>query len=109
MRANVVIILFVLLSLAVPCGRKTEAGAQLSRHLNPLPGHAKKGPISDASARPGKSHVFRHCVLRAGFPYVSAESGLRAAKADRTRWDLHRKLNVLRFELNSNCRDHLSK
>ena len=34
-------------------------------------------PISDALAHPGNSPVFRHAVLRAGFPCVLAESGLR--------------------------------
>jgi|HubBroStandDraft_6_1064221.scaffolds.fasta_scaffold370691_1 hypothetical protein len=37
---------------------------------------AIKGPLSDASARPGNSSVFRHAVQSAGYPYVLGESGL---------------------------------
>ena len=31
---------------------------------------AKKAPLSDASAGPGKSHVFRHAAVRAGNSYL---------------------------------------
>ena len=34
-------------------------------------------PISDASASPGNSNVFPHALLRAGFPYFSAESSVK--------------------------------
>ncbi len=36
----------------LPCGRKTEAGAQLSRNLNPFPGHAIKRPNCGNGASP---------------------------------------------------------
>ena len=45
--------------------RAACSGGITRRHqLNPFPGHAEKRPISDALARPGKPHVFRHvfCV-----------------------------------------------
>jgi hypothetical protein len=47
----------------------------LTLGLNPFLGHAIKGPISDSPLGTGKSSLFRHSVLRAGFPYALAESG----------------------------------
>jgi|SRR5580704_2658205 hypothetical protein len=44
-----------------------------------------KRPISAASVRPGKSHVFRHALQCTRLPYVLAESGLRRGERVRRR------------------------
>jgi hypothetical protein len=47
------------------------------RETQPISGSTVKGPISESLADTGNSHVFRYRILRAGFPYVLAESSIR--------------------------------
>jgi len=72
-----------------PGRRIWSSRVQLSRNLKPFPEHANKGPISDALPGPGKSSVFRHALLRIGFPYVLTESPVIARRrSKRLRCDL---------------------
>jgi hypothetical protein len=57
--------------------KRTSFGIEFKRSPASSAGRPINRPISDASASAGNAHVFRHVLLRAGFPYVFSESGRR--------------------------------